>query len=187
MPFYTEWNEKINVISRKDLENLYLHHVLHSLGLAKIINFAPFTEVIDVGTGGGFPGIPLAILFPQARFHLIDSTLKKIKIVQQLIETLQLTNVFAEQLRAEQAPAKHYDFVVARGVTNLAALYSWTQKLTNKHSINKLANGLLAYKGGNLKPEIEELPSKTVFKIYDLHHFFAETWFAEKYLIHIRT
>ena len=124
-PLYEEWNAKINVISRKDLEQFYIHHVLHSLGIAKVISFAPGTEVIDIGTGGGFPGIPLAILFPEARFHLVDSIGKKIKVVEEVAAGIGLKNLTCAQARAESLPGNRYDFVVSRAVTAFQELFGW--------------------------------------------------------------
>lgn len=184
--FYRDWNEKINVISRKDIDNLYLHHVLHSLAVGKIVQFKSFTRILDIGTGGGFPGIPLAILFPDARFHLIDGTGKKIKVVEEAVKALQLENVVAEHLRTEQLHGKNYDFVVARGVTRLAQLYEWAQRLIieENESYNKLKNGLIAFKGGDMSDEIQELGKRV--KIFPISDLFHQDYFLEKYLVHVR-
>lgn len=188
--FYAEWNDKINVVSRKDIENLYLHHVLHSLALAKIIRFKSFTNILDIGTGGGFPGIPLAILFPDARFHLVDSIGKKIKVVEEAIAHLGLNNATAQQARVEQLQGKQYDFVVSRGVTQLKTLHEWAKQLIvenrqqRNEQYNKLANGLFAYKGGNLEAEIAELGRKA--QIHPISDFFNEDFFNEKYIIYLK-
>lgn len=186
--FYTDWNSKINVVSRKDIDQLYLHHVLHSMSIAKMISFKPRTHVLDIGTGGGFPGIPLAILFPEARFHLIDGTNKKIKVVQLAIEHLGLQNAKAEAVRAEnlKARGKEYDFVVARGVTKLATLYEWSRQLviSEKDAYNSLPNGLIALKGGKLALEIKEL--KKPVKKYAIEDWFADAFFKEKYVLYMK-
>jgi len=180
---YSEWNAKINVISRKDIDNLYLHHVLHSLAVAKIIEFAPMTMVLDVGTGGGFPGIPLAILFENVEFHLIDSIGKKINVVKAIAESLKLNNVEARQERAEQAPNGLYDFVVSRGVTKALPLYEWVKNKFSKNQYNKLPNGILLLKGGDLSEELKEL--KRRYKIYELKDYFEEEFFETKKVVYI--
>lgn len=187
MSLYREWNEKINVISRKDIDNLYLHHVLHSLSIAKVTNFKPFTQFLDIGTGGGFPGIPLAIVLPECRFHLIDGTGKKIKVCNEIIQALGLPNVKAEHLRAEQLHQKTFDFVLSRGTLPLSDLYHFAQRLVlnNKdESYNKIGNGLLLLKGGDLTEELATVKRKA--KIYPIYNYFPETYFEEKYLIHLR-
>ena len=180
---YSEWNAKINVISRKDIDNLYLHHVLHSLAVAKIIEFAPMTMVLDVGTGGGFPGIPLAILFENVEFHLIDTIGKKINVVKAIAESLKLNNVEARQERAEQAPNGLYDFVVSRGVTKALPLYEWVKNKFSKNQYNKLPNGILLLKGGDLSEELKEL--KRRYKIYELKDYFEEEFFETKKVVYI--
>src|SRR4051812_22828600 len=152
---YTLWNSQINVISRKDIDLLYERHVLHSLGIAKIMEFLPGENVLDVGTGGGFPGIPLAIMFPETRFHLVDSIGKKIKVVEEVAAALGLTNVIATHARAEQIDDK-FDFVVSRAVTQLKDFYPWVRGKFNRQSNNKLQNGILYLKGGDLDQEIKE-------------------------------
>jgi len=173
---YKEWNDKINVVSRKDIENIYTNHVLHSLGIAKIISFKPGTEVLDVGTGGGFPGVPLAILFPETSFHLVDSIGKKITVVKEVSATLELKNVRAEQVRAEQLKSK-YDFIVSRAVTRMK------EYKTKEVSKNTLDNGILYLKGGNLDEEMNEL--KCPYSIYDLSDFFKEEFFETKHVVYV--
>jgi len=180
---YSEWNAKINVISRKDIDNLYLHHVLHSLAVAKIIEFAPMTMVLDVGTGGGFPGIPLAILFENVEFHLIDTIGKKINVVKAIAESLKLNNVEARQERAEQVPNGLYDFVISRGVTKALPLYEWVKNKFSKNQYNKLPNGILLLKGGDLSEELKEL--KRRYKIYELKDYFEEEFFETKKIVYI--
>ncbi|GAB4126822.1 MAG: 16S rRNA (guanine(527)-N(7))-methyltransferase RsmG [Raineya sp.] len=180
---YKVWNAKINVISRKDIDELYLHHVLHSLGIAKVIEFAPMTMVLDVGTGGGFPGIPLAILFEQVEFHLIDSIGKKINVVKAVAEALHLKNVEARQERAEQVHNGMYDFVLSRGVTRALPFYEWVKNKFSKNQYNKLANGILHLKGGDLTEELKEL--KRRYKIFELKNYFEEEFFDTKKVIYI--
>jgi 16S rRNA (guanine527-N7)-methyltransferase len=155
-PLYKEWNEKINVISRRDIENLYINHVLHSLGIAKVTSFLPGSIVLDVGTGGGFPGIPLAILFPETNFHLVDSIGKKITVVNAIASGIGLPNVKGEQVRAEQLKGE-YDFIVSRAVTRLKEFYGWIHNRAKKKSIHTLHNGILYLKGGDLDEELAEL------------------------------
>jgi len=179
---YRQWNEAINVISRKDIDNLYIHHVLHSLAIAKIIKFAPGTSIIDVGTGGGFPGIPLAIMFPEVNFHLVDSVGKKIKVVNEVTKALGLENVTATQSRMEEITFR-YDFVVSRAVTSLPQFVALTKKNITKRSINPLHNGILYLKGGDLQKEIREAGTKNM--IYPLYKMFEEPFFDTKYLVHL--
>lgn len=179
---YHDWNAKINVVSRKDIDELYLRHVLHSLGIAKVINFKPEAEVLDVGTGGGFPGIPLAILFPQSKFHLVDSIGKKIKVVNGVAAALNLTNVKASHLRAEQVSGQ-YDFVVSRAVTRMKPFYQWIKGKFKKKSLHDLKNGILYLKGGDLKEEL--LESKLRYKTYDLQRFFEEEFFETKKVVYV--
>ncbi|CAN5198346.1 16S rRNA (guanine(527)-N(7))-methyltransferase RsmG [soil metagenome] len=181
-PLYEDWNAKINVISRKDKENFYLHHVLHSLAIAKIILFKPQAEILDVGTGGGFPGIPLAILFPEAHFHLIDSIGKKIKVVNQVVEALELGNVKAEQKRAEQVHEK-YDFILSRAVTRLGIFHQWVKHRIKKEYFHSQKNGLLLLKGGDLKEELEE--AKVKHKIFPLKDHFEEEYFETKVVVYV--
>ena len=179
---YASWNDKINVISRKDIENLYVNHVLHSLGIAKVMEFKASAKVLDVGTGGGFPGIPLAILFPETRFHLVDSIGKKITVVKNVSESLGLKNVIAEQTRAEQINDT-YDFIVSRAVTRLKEFYGWVHKKTRKESIHPLKNGILYLKGGELEEEVSEL--KKPYQIFDLKDFFTEDFFDTKRVVYV--
>ena len=181
-PLYREWNEKINVISRKDIDNLFINHVLHSLAIAKIISFKPGANVLDVGTGGGFPGIPLAILFPETNFHLVDSIGKKITVVKNVSEGLGLTNVKADQIRAEEIKAK-YDFVVSRAVTRMKEFYGWVRNKAKSKSIHSLDNGILYLKGGDLDEELDEL--KTMYALYSLPDYFEEEFFLTKKVVFI--
>ncbi len=179
---YVQWNAQINVISRKDIDELYERHVLHSLGIAKICKFKPDEDVLDVGTGGGFPGIPLAILFPQTNFHLVDSIGKKIKVVKEIASDLNLTNVRAEHIRAEQIKGK-YNFVVSRAVTKLVDFYPWVQGKFKKDSINALPNGILYLKGGDLAEEIKQ--SKLKVELFPLSDHFEEEFFETKFVVFV--
>lgn len=179
---YSDWNEKINVISRKDIENLYINHVLHSLGIAKVMSFKPGASVLDVGTGGGFPGIPLAILFPETNFHLVDSIGKKITVVNAVAEGLGLKNVRGEQIRAEQIKNK-YDFIVSRAVTRLKEFYGWIHQKVKEKSIHELDNGILYLKGGDLEEELNEL--KKPYSLYSLSDYFKEEFFETKKVVYV--
>ncbi len=179
---YAAWNERINVISRKDIDNLYVNHVLHALGIAKVVTFNPGAKVLDVGTGGGFPGIPLAILFPDTQFHLIDSIGKKITVVRNVAETIGLTNIIAEQIRAEQVNGK-YDFIVSRAVTRLKEFYGWVDKKVKKESSHLLDNGILYLKGGDLEEEMAEL--KRPYQIFNLSDYFTEAFFETKKVVYV--
>ena len=179
---YEEWNAQINVISRKDIEQLYERHVLHSLAIAKVIQFKPRTTVLDVGTGGGFPGIPLAILFPETSFMLIDSIGKKIKVVNEVASALGLTNVTAEHIRVEEIKQK-FDFVVSRAVTAFPRFVSMVQTKVASQSKNDLPNGILYLKGGDFDEEIE--PFRKQIQVYELQSFFQEEFFETKRLIHM--
>ncbi|MEO8761264.1 MAG: 16S rRNA (guanine(527)-N(7))-methyltransferase RsmG [Bacteroidia bacterium] len=181
-PLYKEWNEKINVVSRKDIDQLYLHHVLHSLGIAKIISFADGTQVLDVGTGGGFPGIPLAILFPKAHFHLVDSIGKKITVVKEVAKGLGLKNVTAQQIRAEEI-TNMFDFVISRAVTELTPFVGWVRKLFAPKSFNKIQNGILYLKGGDLEKELKPFGNKV--RINELKVFFTEEFFETKKVVYL--
>lgn len=178
---YHDWNEKINVISRKDIDALYTKHILHSLGIAKIIQFKPGTYVLDVGTGGGFPGIPLAILFPETRFYLIDVIAKKIKVVQAVAEGLELKNVRAEQMRAENVKGD-FDFIVSRAVTNMPDFVSWVKTKIKKNNKHELKNGILYLKGGDLSEELKDFPKATEYNLAD---FFEDEFFETKKVVHL--
>ena len=182
LPLYEDWNAKINVISRKDMDNFYEHHVLHSLAIAKVQPFKPMAEILDVGTGGGFPGIPLAILFPDARFHLIDSIGKKIKVVQSVAKQLELTNVRTEQIRAEQLRGE-YDFIVSRAVTDLSQFTQWVRGKVSTIQYHKLRNGILYLKGGDLTDELA--PFKKKARTWDISDFFQEDYFLTKKVIYL--
>jgi 16S rRNA (guanine527-N7)-methyltransferase len=179
---YKEWNDKINVISRKDIDNLYINHVLHSLGIAKVNSFKPGAAVLDVGTGGGFPGIPLAILFPETQFHLVDSIGKKITVVKNVAEGLGLKNVRAEQIRAEQIKGE-YDFIVSRAVTRIKEFYGWVHNKVKAKSIHDMDNGILYLKGGELDEELGEL--KRMYQIFELSANFKEDFFETKKVVFV--
>lgn len=179
---YREWNAKINVISRKDIDNLYLNHVLHSLGIAKAASFKPGTSILDVGTGGGFPGVPLAILFPETQFHLVDSIGKKITVVRNVADAAELKNIRADQIRAEQVRGE-YDFIVSRAVTRLKEFYGWIHRKVKKESRHTLYNGILYLKGGDLDEELAEL--KKPHQIIELKSFFREEFFETKKVVYI--
>lgn len=178
---YGEWNEKINIISRKDITELYERHVLHSMSIARLIEFAPKSQILDVGTGGGFPGIPLAILFPQVDFYLIDSIGKKIKVVQEISQALDLRNVEARHQRAQEFK-RPIDFVVSRAVTKMETFVPWVKKNITKKSKHNLPNGILFLKGGDLKEELQNFPKSKVFK---LSEFFEEEFFETKKIVHL--
>ncbi|HYI77322.1 MAG TPA: 16S rRNA (guanine(527)-N(7))-methyltransferase RsmG [Chryseolinea sp.] len=179
---YKEWNNKINVISRKDIDNLYVNHVLHSMGIARAVSFKAGSLILDVGTGGGFPGIPLAILFPEVQFHLVDSIGKKITVVKNVADALGLKNVTAEQVRAEQLKAE-YDFIISRAVTRLKEFYSWIHKRIKKRSSHELFNGILYLKGGDLDEELAEL--KKPYQIFELSDYFNEEFFETKKIVYV--
>lgn len=178
---YTDWNQKINVISRKDIEELYIRHVLHSLGIAKVMEFTPDSNILDVGTGGGFPGIPLAILFPECQFHLIDVIGKKIKVVNEIASALNLKNVKATQIRAQQVDGT-YDFVVSRAVTKMDDFVPWINHCISKKQQNPLKNGILYLKGGDLTEELSNFPKAQIF---DLNQFFTEDFFETKKVVYL--
>lgn len=179
---YVDWNSKINVISRKDITNLYEHHVLHSLGIAKMIRFQPGTSIMDLGTGGGFPGIPLAILFPDTQFHLVDSIGKKIKVATEIAQAIGLKNVTTRHCRAEEEK-QQFDFVVSRAVMPLTDLLKIIRKNIKKEQKNALPNGLICLKGGELEREI--LPVKHQTMIYDLKECFEEEFFETKKVVYV--
>lgn len=179
---YTDWNSKINVISRKDIENLYEHHVLHSLAIAKIIRFVPGTTLVDVGTGGGFPGIPLAIMFPECKFQLVDSIGKKIKVAGAVAESIGLKNVTTSHSRMEEVKDK-YQFIISRAVMPLTDLVKLTRKNISREQHNSLPNGLICLKGGELQAEIA--PMKNIATLYDVSSFFNEPYFSTKKAVYL--
>jgi 16S rRNA (guanine527-N7)-methyltransferase len=185
LPLYAEWNEKINVVSRKDIDNLYLHHVLHSLAIAKFIQFKDGTEILDLGTGGGFPGIPLAILFPEVSFTLVDSIGKKIKVVQEVAAAIGLENVSAHHARAELMVPK-YDFVVTRAVAVLDTLKIWSLPLLKRKQINSIPNGLIALKGGNIKEEIKAMTRKEYVEVVKITDYFKNEFYEEKFVVYLQ-
>jgi len=178
---YQDWNAKINVISRKDMDSLYLKHVLHSLAIAKVVDFKPDSTILDVGTGGGFPGIPLAILFPKSNFYLVDSIAKKIKVVNEVANALGLKNVKAEQIRAEKAKGE-FDFIVSRAVTKMDDFIKWVRKKTKKKHQHTIKNGILYLKGGDLTEELQNFKNATIYPISD---FYDEDFFETKKVVHI--
>lgn len=184
---YKEWNQKINVISRKDIDEIYLHHVLHSLSIAAIANFKPHTLVIDIGCGGGFPGVPLAIFFPEVNFLLVDSIAKKLKVVDAVCEAANIKNITTQNIRAEEIKNKKFDFAVSRAVAPLKNLWQWSAPLLKKQKladeIQPLANGLICLKGGDLHQEIFE--SNTRPNMMNIYKIFKEDYFLEKHILHV--
>ena len=178
---YAFWNAQINVISRKDIDELQIRHVLHSLGIAKVQSFKSGTNILDVGTGGGFPGIPLAILFPETRFHLVDSIAKKIKVVHEIVVALDLKNVKAEAIRAEEVKGE-FDFIVSRAVTNMDEFVKWTRNKISKKQRHELKNGILYLKGGDLTEELQHFSNAKIFNLTD---YFKEEFFETKKVVHI--
>ena len=185
LPLYKDWNAKINVISRKDIDYLYERHVLHSLAIAKWIKFSRGSRILDVGCGGGFPGIPLAIFFPDSTFHLVDSIGKKLKVVDNIASEIGLQNVSTEHVRVESLKGK-YDFVVSRAVASLETLIKWTQKNINESQQNAIPNGIIALKGGDLSNEISQTSCQEAIELIDLKTYFEEPFFREKSLIYIQ-
>lgn len=179
---YEYWNAQINVISRKDIDQLYERHVLHSLGIAKVIEFKPNTNIMDVGCGGGFPGIPLAIMFPEVNFYLVDSIGKKIKVVNEVAKALGLKNVKAEHKRAEEVKEK-FEFIISRAVTEFPVFYRWVQGKISKKQFNPLPNGILYLKGGDLTEEFKDFQKRVVF--YDLKDYFKEEFFETKKVVYL--
>jgi 16S rRNA (guanine527-N7)-methyltransferase len=178
---YEDWNSKINVISRKDIDELYTRHVLHSLGIAKVLEFKSGSKIMDVGTGGGFPAIPLAILFPEANFYAIDIIAKKIKVVNEVIKALGLKNIKAEQKRAELVE-HDFDFIVSRAVTNMPDFVSWVKGKMKTKSKHELENGILYLKGGDLSEELKDFPKATE---YNLSNYFSDDFFETKKVVHL--
>lgn len=181
---YQDWNQKINVVSRKDVELLYERHVLHSLGIAKVMGFKSMARVMDVGAGGGFPGIPLAILFPDTEFYLVDSIGKKIRVVNEVIEGLGLKNIKAEQVRMEQVDDE-FDFIINRAVAPLKTLLHWTRGKVYKSGNHDLDNGMLSLKGGDLTEEIKEANAKKKAKVFELKDYFEEEFFETKKVLYV--
>ncbi len=181
---YAEWNSKINVISRKDIEHLYLKHVLHSLAISAVFSFKDGTSIIDIGTGGGFPGIPLAIYFPGVQFHLVDSIGKKLKVVEAITSALELKNVTVQHIRAEEIKNRKFDFAVSRAVAPLSDLWHWSRPLLTKKNKNEFNNGLICLKGGDLAREISESGLKP--NQVSLHEIFSEDYFIEKYMLYVK-
>ena len=179
---YRDWNAKINVISRKDIDQLYEHHVLHSMAIAQVLRFKPCTEILDFGTGGGFPGIPLAILFPECHFRLIDGTGKKIRVAQEVAQAIGLKNCEPVHLRGEEEKGK-YDFIVSRAVMPLPDLVKLMRKNISKTQRNAMPNGILCLKGGNLQGELH--PYRNIVETTDISTFFKEEWFKEKFVIYL--
>ena len=179
---YREWNEKINVISRKDIDNLYLHHVLHSMAIGRFVNFRPGTEVLDFGTGGGFPGIPLAILFPECQFTLIDGTGKKIRVAQEVCQAIGLSNCKPEHRRGEEERGQ-YEFVVSRAVMPLPDLVKIVRKNISRTQRNAIPNGIICLKGGDVQSEIQ--PFRKIAEVSEVSQWFDEEWFKEKHCIYV--
>jgi 16S rRNA (guanine527-N7)-methyltransferase len=186
LPLYKEWNEKINVISRKDIDNLYEHHVLHSLAMTKILKFRSGATILDLGTGGGFPGIPLAIYYPKVKFTLIDGTRKKITVVQEIVTALNLKNVEAKHQRVEELKGIRFDFVVTRAVAGLSKLLPWSRRLLKTKHLHKFPNGLIALKGGRLDQEVKDLPKGEYTEQYAISDFFDEPFFEEKFVVYVQ-
>lgn len=188
-PLYTEWNARINVISRQDIENLEERHILHSLAIAKALQLKPGAKVLDLGTGGGFPGIPLAIFFPETHFTLVDGTGKKIRVVQEVADALGLKNVTAQHARVEELKMNgQFDFVLSRGVAPLDKLLVWSQRLLKKKHSHAYPNGIIALKGGDLRAEIKALPGKgeTYSDVFPIREFFKEPFFDEKFVVYVQ-
>lgn len=183
-PLYKEWNEKINVVSRKDIEQIYLHHILHSLSIAAIANFKPGTEVIDIGCGGGFPCIPLAIFFPEVKFFAVDSIGKKLKVVDAVAAGANIKNITTKHTRVEDIKNKKFDFAISRAVAPLKDLWTWSNPIIKKEHKNEINNGLICLKGGDLHQEIYE--SNTRPKMMSVYDIFKEEFFKEKYIIYVK-
>ena len=180
---YKEWNEKINVVSRKDIDELYLHHVLHSLSIATVATFSKVTKIIDIGCGGGFPGIPLAIFYPDTEFHLVDSIGKKLKVVNEVCAAANIKNITTQHIRAEDIKNRKFDFAISRAVAPLKDLWFWSKPLLNAGLKTNIQNGLICLKGGDLHQEISE--SRTRPKMMSIYDIFDEEYFKEKYLLHV--
>lgn len=184
-PLYREWNDKINVISRKDIDQLYPHHILHALAIPQVVKFRTGAKILDLGTGGGLPGIPLAILYPNVQFTLIDGTRKKIKVVQEIIDAIGLENAEAKHVRAEELKDR-FDFVVCRAVASLDKLVPWTQRLLKREERHALPNGLLTLKGGDLKSEIKALGKGHYVELFPITDYFKMDYYIEKYVVYVQ-
>lgn len=184
-PLYQEWNSKINVISRKDIESLYLHHVLHSLSILKYYSFVPGAEILDLGTGGGFPGIPLAIMYPEVQFHLIDGTKKKLTVVRNVADVIELKNVTVRHIRAEEYKHK-FDMIVTRAVADATKLLNWGRPMLKRKHQHAYPNGIIALKGGAIKTEMKTLPRYEYYEIQPISRVFTEPFFEEKYVVYIQ-
>ena len=185
LPLYSDWNDKINVISRKDIGNLYERHVLHSLSIAKWTSFKPGTKIMDVGCGGGFPSIPLAILFPEVRFHCVDSINKKLKVINAIAEELELNNIQTTHSRGEEIKERH-DYVINRAVAPFTKLLSWTRNCVSNNQRNAIPNGMISLKGGDLNQELSSIRKKEYYEVTPLSDYFEEEFFSTKYLIYIQ-
>lgn len=186
LPLYRDWNQKINVISRKDIDNLYLHHVLHTLSIAKYIQFKQGTKILDLGTGGGFPGIPLAILFPEVSFQLVDSINKKLDVIRAISEEIGLKNVTTQHTRVEEIKGIKFDFVVTRAVAPMSKLIQWSRKhVSDKHK-NIIPNGIIALKGGNLRAELKEIRKGEYYETIKILDYFKEPFFVEKHIVYFQ-
>lgn len=184
-PLYKDWNQKINVISRKDIDQIFEHHILHSLSIATQYDFKAGSKIVDLGTGGGFPGIPLAIMFPNVQFKLIDGTLKKIRVVNDIIDQLGLKNVIGVQVRAEEIKEK-FDFVVTRAVAKIDKLKEWSLRLVSDVHINALPNGIIALKGGDIKTELKLLNKRDYYELTHLHPLIKLPYYEEKYMVYLQ-
>lgn len=186
LPLYRDWNQKINVISRKDIDNLYLHHVLHSLSIAKYIQFKQGTKILDLGTGGGFPGVPLAILFPEVSFQLVDSINKKLDVIRAISEEIGLKNITTQHTRVEEIKGIKFDFVVTRAVAPMSKLIQWSRKhVSDKHK-NIIPNGIIALKGGNLRAELKEIRKGEYYETIKILDYFKEPFFVEKHIVYFQ-
>lgn len=183
---YLDWNQKINVISRKDIQNLYEHHILHSLTLAKYINLKPGAKILDLGTGGGFPGVPLAVFFPEVSFHLVDSIRKKLTVISEVCNAIGVNNVTTQHSRVEDLKKVKYDFVVTRAVATADKLHRWSSKHVSDKHIHSIPNGIIALKGGNIKSEAKSLPRGAYYELTPISDYFEEPYFEEKYVLYIQ-